>query len=46
MARVKEGDVEMKMNDGGIDDAQIAQGWVLTCQGVPKSAKCTVEYPD
>lgn len=46
MARVKEGDVEMKMNDGGIDDAQIAQGWVLTCQGVPKSAQCTVEYPD
>ena len=46
MAMVKDGDVQMKMNDGGIDDAQIDQGWVLTCQGVPKSAKCTVEYPD
>jgi 3-ketosteroid 9alpha-monooxygenase subunit B len=45
MARVKSGDVEMKMNDGGIDKGQIDQGWVLTCQGVPKSA-CTVEYPD
>ncbi|MEE2674826.1 MAG: ferredoxin--NADP reductase [Myxococcota bacterium] len=46
MAMVKDGDVEMKMNDGGIDASQIQQGWVLTCQGVPKSAKCTVEYPD
>ena len=46
MARLKSGEVEMKMNDGGIDDAQIEQGWVLTCQGVPKSPKCTVEYPD
>jgi 3-ketosteroid 9alpha-monooxygenase subunit B len=45
MAMVKEGEVEMKMNDGGIDDSQIEQGWVLTCQGHPKS-KCTVEYPD
>ena len=46
MARVKEGEVEMKMNDGGIDDAQIQQGWVLTCQGLPKGAACTIEYPD
>jgi 3-ketosteroid 9alpha-monooxygenase subunit B len=45
MARVAEGKVEMKMNDGGIDAGQIAQGWVLTCQGLPKGA-CTIEYPD
>ncbi len=45
MAMVKEGTVEMKMNDGGIDAGQIAQGWVLTCQGVPKGP-VTVEYPD
>ena len=45
MAMVKEGIVEMKMNDGGIDAGQIAQGWVLTCQGVPKGP-VTVEYPD
>jgi hypothetical protein len=36
----------MKTNDGGIDAAQIAQGWVLTCQGLPKGAPCTIEYPD
>jgi 3-ketosteroid 9alpha-monooxygenase subunit B len=46
MARLKSGEVEMKTNDGGIDDAQIEKGWVLTCQGVPKSPVCTVEYPD
>jgi len=46
MARLKSGEVEMKMNDGGIDDTQIEQGWILTCQGVPKSPECTVEYPD
>jgi len=46
MARVKEGRVDMKMNDGGIDQGQIDQGWVLTCQGLPRSSPCTVEYPD
>jgi 3-ketosteroid 9alpha-monooxygenase subunit B len=46
MARVKQGDVEMKMNDGGINQAQIDQGWVLTCQAVPKTPSCRIEYPD
>ena len=46
MAKVAEGDVEMKMNDGGIDQGQIDKGWVLTCQGLPRSARCKVEYPD
>lgn len=46
MAKVQEGDVEMKMNDGGIDQSQLDQGWVLTCQGVPRSAQVKVEYPD
>ena len=45
MAKVKDGDIEMKMNDGGIDQAQIDQGWILTCQGIPKGT-CTIEYPD
>ncbi len=45
MAMVKDGEVEMKMNDGGIDPKQIEQGWVLTCQGVPKGP-ARVEYPD
>ena len=46
MALVKEGDVEMLHNDGGVDKKQIEQGWVLTCQGVPKSATVRVEYPE
>ena len=45
MARVTSGEVDMLMNDGGIDQRQIDEGWVLTCQ-----AKCkgpaTIEYPD
>jgi 3-ketosteroid 9alpha-monooxygenase subunit B len=45
MALVKEGEVDMTMNDGGIDANQISQGWVLTCQGIPKGP-VTVEYPD
>ena len=45
MAKVVEGAVDMLMNDGGIDQRQIDEGWVLTCQGVPKG-KVRVEYPD
>ncbi len=49
MAKVTEGQADMVMNDGGIDQRQIDEGWVLTCQGVPKagsSGKLRVEYPD
>jgi 3-ketosteroid 9alpha-monooxygenase subunit B len=45
MAKVTSGEVEMRMNDGGIDQRQIDDGWVLTCQGLVKSS-ATVEYPD
>ena len=45
MAKVTSGDVEMLMNDGGIDQRQIDSGWVLTCQGVVKGP-ATIEYPD
>lgn len=45
MAKVTTGEVEMIMNDGGIDQRQIDEGWVLTCQGMVKSP-ATVEYPD
>jgi len=46
MARLLEGRVEMRRNEGGIDADQIAEGWILTCQGVPVSPSCRVEYPD
>lgn len=45
MARVIEGEVAMRMNDGGIDQKQIDSGWILTCQGVPKG-RARIEYPD
>jgi 3-ketosteroid 9alpha-monooxygenase subunit B len=53
MAKVVGGDVDMLMNDGGIDQRQIDEGWILTCQGVPSSkgasagaGKIRIEYPD
>jgi 3-ketosteroid 9alpha-monooxygenase subunit B len=45
MAKVVEGTVDMLMNDGGIDQRQVDQGWVLTCQGIVKD-RARVEYPD
>lgn len=45
MAKVTSGTVEMLMNDGGIDQRQIDEGWVLTCQAVPKGP-IKIEYPD
>ena len=46
MAMVKGGTVEMKLNDGGIDARQEGEGWVLTCQGLVRSAGVRIEYPD
>ena len=45
MAKVVEGEVDMLNNDGGIDQRQIDDGWVLTCQGIVKGA-ARVEYPN
>ncbi|MCS5637791.1 MAG: ferredoxin--NADP reductase [Myxococcota bacterium] len=46
MARVKQGKVEMGLNDGGLDDDQEQEGWVLTCQSRVRSAGARVDYPD
>jgi 3-ketosteroid 9alpha-monooxygenase subunit B len=46
MALVKEGEVEMKLNDGGLDSEQVQEGWVLTCQSVAKSRAARLDYPD
>jgi 3-ketosteroid 9alpha-monooxygenase subunit B len=45
MAKVTQGEVNMLTNDGGIDQRQVDEGWVLTCQGIAKGA-VRVEYPD
>jgi 3-ketosteroid 9alpha-monooxygenase subunit B len=45
MARVLEGGVDMKANDC-LDRGQLDEGWVLTCQGVPRKGRLRVAYPD
>ena len=43
MAKVTKGAATMRVNDA-LTDEEVAQGWVLTCQGVPDSASITVRY--
>ncbi|MCG8588449.1 MAG: ferredoxin--NADP reductase [Proteobacteria bacterium] len=45
MAKLRDGQVRMRANDC-LDQAQLDEGWVLTCQSVPTSRTCKVEYPD
>ena len=45
MARVREGGVDMKANDC-LDARQLAEGWVLTCQSIPRAGVLRVDYPD
>jgi 3-ketosteroid 9alpha-monooxygenase subunit B len=45
MAWLREGAGDMRANDV-LTPAQIAEGWILTCQFVPSSARVKVEYPE
>lgn len=45
MAKILKGSVRMLANDA-LDEDQIEEGWVLTCQSVPTSEDLEVEYPD
>jgi hypothetical protein len=43
MAMVVEGSARMLNNDA-LDEAEVADGWVLTCQSLPTSPTVTVIY--
>jgi len=42
-ARLVEGKVEMDVH-WGLEDEEIAQGYILTCQSHPKSEKVVVDF--
>jgi ferredoxin-NADP reductase len=43
MGKVLEGSVTMKCNNA-LDDDEVAEGWILTCQSIPTSATISVRY--
>jgi ferredoxin len=43
MARLIEGHATMRVNDA-LEDDEVAEGYILTCQGVPDTDSITVEY--
>ena len=43
MARLVEGTVTMRCNDA-LDDEDLAEGWILTCQSEPTSPTVHVRY--
>ncbi len=45
MAKLVEGTVSMKRNTV-LDDDEVAEGWVLTCQSVPTSSSVRVAYEE
>jgi ferredoxin-NADP reductase len=45
IAQVTEGEAKMRVNNA-LDDDEIAEGWVLTCQGEPVTPHVTVVYED
>lgn len=45
MARLTEGEAKMRANNA-LDDDEVADGWVLTCQSEPVTPHVTVVYED
>lgn len=45
MAEVTEGEAKMRINNA-LDDDEVADGWVLTCQAEPVTPHVTVVYED
>lgn len=45
IARLTEGTATMRNNEA-LDDDEVADGYVLTCQAIPDTASVTVRYDD
>lgn len=45
IAQVTEGEAKMRVNNA-LDEDEVAEGWVLTCQGEPTTPHVTVDYED
>jgi ferredoxin-NADP reductase len=45
MAQVTEGEAKMRVNNA-LDEDEVAEGWILTCQGEPVTPHVTVVYED
>ena len=43
MAKLVEGKATMRVNDA-LDEDEVDEGYILTCQGVPETESVTVEY--
>ncbi|MBO0864806.1 MAG: ferredoxin--NADP reductase [Mycobacterium sp.] len=43
MARLTEGSATMRVNDA-LEEDEVADGYILTCQGIPDTASVTVRY--
>jgi ferredoxin len=43
MAHLDEGEATMRANDV-LDADELAEGWILTCQAIPKSPQVVVDY--
>ena len=44
-AKILEGEADMKVNYA-LEDDEVAAGYILTCQAVPKSSKLVVSYDE
>lgn len=43
MARLRDGEISMPLHDA-LSDAEVKEGWVLTCQARCKTPRCVVDY--
>ena len=43
MARLEEGHATMRVNDA-LEEDEVAEGYILTCQGIPDTDSITVRY--